>query len=96
MPAGHKDAWERAELLHRDISPENIMKVVNQDVEVDNTINGILNDWDLCKHKSELNAEATQHGRSVRPELIVAIRNDLIYMAGNVGLYVCRIFAVSS
>jgi hypothetical protein len=61
---GHKNAWVRAELLHRDVSPENIMKVVDQDVDEDDSIYGILNDWDLCKRKNMLNVEAIQHGRS--------------------------------
>ena len=59
------DLYRKERLLHRDISPENIMQVVNQEDDVDNSIYGILNDWDLCKPKDKLNDEATQHGRSV-------------------------------
>ena len=62
---GHEEAWTKAEILHRDISDNNIMRVVNQDEEEDVDVNGILIDWDLCKYKSDLGQQATQHGRSV-------------------------------
>ena len=64
---GHKEAWEKAGILHCDISENNIMYVVNQDDDddEDNDIEGILIDWDLCKYKSDLSQKATQYGRSV-------------------------------
>ncbi|KAI0693723.1 hypothetical protein BC835DRAFT_1415742 [Cytidiella melzeri] len=61
---GHEEAWTKAGILHRDISVDNIMRVVHQDDEEDLVMEGILNDWDLCKRKSELEQEARQHGRS--------------------------------
>ena len=62
---GHKEAWEKAGILHCDISENNIMYVVNQDDDEDSDIEGILIDWDLCKYKSDLSQKATQYGRSV-------------------------------
>ena len=41
------------------------MRIVNQDDDEDNDIEGILIDWDLCKYKDDLSQKATQHGRSV-------------------------------
>ncbi|KAI0685725.1 hypothetical protein BC835DRAFT_1309836 [Cytidiella melzeri] len=61
---GHKDAWTKAGILHRDISVGNIMRVVDQADEKDLAVTGILNDWDLCKYKDELERPATQHNRS--------------------------------
>lgn len=54
-----------ANILHRDISCANIMFVVDQETETETNVHGILNDWDLCKHKRDLALEQTQNGRSV-------------------------------
>ncbi|KIP03572.1 hypothetical protein PHLGIDRAFT_15771 [Phlebiopsis gigantea 11061_1 CR5-6] len=54
----HKDAWEKAHVLHRDASMGNILINVETDM-------GFLNDWDLCKYKDELNKFTSQHARSV-------------------------------
>ncbi|TFY58750.1 hypothetical protein EVG20_g8035 [Dentipellis fragilis] len=43
---GHQEAWEDAEILHRDVSAGNIMIDVQ-------TGRGFLTDWDLCKFKDE-------------------------------------------
>lgn len=43
----HQAAWERARVLHHDISAGNIMIDVN-------TGNGFLNDWDLAKYEEDL------------------------------------------
>ncbi|KAI0690797.1 hypothetical protein BC835DRAFT_1521480 [Cytidiella melzeri] len=56
----HEEAWLKAEILHCDISTNNIMRVVDQDDEKDENVEGILNDWDLCKFKSDLGEQATQ------------------------------------
>ncbi|KAI0089087.1 hypothetical protein BDY19DRAFT_906019 [Irpex rosettiformis] len=61
---GHDDAWNKAKILHRDISVNNIMFVVSQDEETTREMNGILIDWDLCKERDELNNNRTQNGRS--------------------------------
>ncbi|KAI0082891.1 hypothetical protein BDY19DRAFT_876769, partial [Irpex rosettiformis] len=51
----HYDGWRKARILHRDISVSNIMRVVDQSLENDDfVVHGILNDWDLSKHKNEL------------------------------------------
>ncbi|GJE93731.1 hypothetical protein PsYK624_098920 [Phanerochaete sordida] len=42
----HKDAWEKAEVLHQDISDNNIMIDVL-------TGKGLLCDWDICQFKDE-------------------------------------------
>ncbi|KAI0690796.1 hypothetical protein BC835DRAFT_1417547 [Cytidiella melzeri] len=60
----HEEAWTYAEILHRDISTNNIMCLVDQDDEKDADPKGILNDWDLCKYKSDLKEQATQYSRS--------------------------------
>ncbi|CCM01096.1 uncharacterized protein FIBRA_03144 [Fibroporia radiculosa] len=55
----HRDAWERARILHRDISVGNVM------IEWDGTsFRGILNDWDLCKYKDDLKNGPIQPQRS--------------------------------
>lgn len=43
----HREAWQYAGVLHRDISVGNIMINVDDDT-------GFLNDWDLCKYRAEL------------------------------------------
>ena len=44
--SAHKAAWEEAGVLHRDVSPGNIL--ITEDGE------GILNDWDMCKYKEDV------------------------------------------
>ncbi|KAI0690793.1 hypothetical protein BC835DRAFT_160717 [Cytidiella melzeri] len=58
----HEEAWTKAEILHCDISTNNIMRLVDQDDEKDAEPKGILNDWDLCKYKSDLNEQGVQQG----------------------------------
>ncbi|EKM49689.1 uncharacterized protein PHACADRAFT_265259 [Phanerochaete carnosa HHB-10118-sp] len=53
----HRDVYEVAGILHRDVSIGNILI----DIE---TSRAILNDWDLCKYRNEMNRAATQHARS--------------------------------
>lgn len=79
----HYEAFE-AGVLHRDISVNNIMCVVNQNEddsgdngnEDDNNeddedigMKGILNDWDLSKFTKNLGQQTSPHGRSVRSYL---------------------------
>ena len=52
----HKDAWEKAEILHRDISTGNIIIHDGK---------GILIDWDLSKPRSRLGKGARTRERSV-------------------------------
>ena len=59
MYIGHRDAYEKAGILHRDVSMSNILI----DLE---TGKAFLNDWDLCKYTDEINLGASQHARSVR------------------------------
>ncbi|KAJ3476562.1 hypothetical protein NLI96_g11073 [Meripilus lineatus] len=55
----HTKAWEKAEVLHRNISTENILIIYK-----DGTKTAILNDWDLCKYKSEMKQPPTALTRS--------------------------------
>ena len=64
MSTAHKGAW-KAGILHRDISVNNIMRVVDQEAENDNVVKGILSDWDLAKYEHQRSKEATQDCRSV-------------------------------
>lgn len=52
----HKQAWLSANVLHRDISPGNIL--INHDGTA------LLVDWDLSKYREDLDKPASQHGRS--------------------------------
>ncbi|KAH9933081.1 hypothetical protein B0H21DRAFT_835803 [Amylocystis lapponica] len=66
----HEDAWLKAEVLHGDISPGNIL--INDDTEdgdYHRVVNskrpiGFLNDWDSCKYKEDLTERATCDRRS--------------------------------
>ncbi|GJE86557.1 hypothetical protein PsYK624_026370 [Phanerochaete sordida] len=49
----HKEAWEKAGVLHRDISEQNIMIDVRSK-------NGFLNDWDLSKFKDDFGKRARE------------------------------------
>ncbi|EKM51332.1 uncharacterized protein PHACADRAFT_213176 [Phanerochaete carnosa HHB-10118-sp] len=53
----HRDAYEVAGILHRDVSIGNIL------IDIEASC-AILNDWDLCKYRNEMNRAATQHARS--------------------------------
>ena len=56
------DAWEKAHILHRDVSTGNILiDIASKSMEKPR---GILADWDLAKHESLLN-QATQTSRLV-------------------------------
>ena len=54
----HKAAWEKAGVLHRDISSGNIL--ITEDGR------GLLNDWDMCKYKGEGANPQSPAFRSVR------------------------------
>ncbi|KAJ3559565.1 hypothetical protein NM688_g266 [Phlebia brevispora] len=54
---GHNEAYEKAGILHRDISVNNIL--INIDPPKDQRT-GFLVDWDLCKSKDCLNNKATR------------------------------------
>ena len=62
-PLAHQDAWEKAGVLHRDLSWSNIL--INIRATVRGTFEAFLNDWDLAKWSEDLQHEATQPGRSV-------------------------------
>ncbi|KAA1470061.1 hypothetical protein DENSPDRAFT_669162 [Dentipellis sp. KUC8613] len=52
----HRDAWEKAGILHRNISASNILIDVR-------TGHGFLNDWTMCQYKSEMSNDANPYGR---------------------------------
>ncbi|EED78182.1 predicted protein [Postia placenta Mad-698-R] len=60
----HRDAWEKADVLHRDISDGNVMIQDTFDENGCLQIGGILNDWDLAKFKSELENPPSRRQRS--------------------------------
>lgn len=47
---GHRDAWEKAKVLHRDVSIGNIMIDVESSEE---DPRGMLIDWDVCRYEDE-------------------------------------------
>ena len=52
MYAAHKDAWEKAGVLHGDVSPRNIL--IDVLASVAGPPQALLVDWDLCKYKEDL------------------------------------------
>lgn len=62
LHAGHQEAWEKAKILHRDISVNNILVDVNSSTGGGT---GFLIDWDLCESREDMGKEATQNGRTV-------------------------------
>lgn len=61
----HREAWDKAGILHSDISTANIM--ININPENPKRVEVLLNDWDLCKWKDDKSEGPTQPtGRSVR------------------------------
>ena len=56
--SAHKAAWEKAGILHGDVSPGNIL--ITEDGR------GILNDWDMCKREEEGANVPSPAFRSVR------------------------------
>ena len=61
----HRDAYERAEILHRDISDNNIM--IGEDGH------GLLTDWDCSKYRHELGRQADRSVSSF-PSRLSALR----------------------
>ena len=64
--SAHQDAWTKAEILHRDISPGNIIisEIVSPDTGK-SIPKGMLNDWDMAKSKKQLSKPPTAGNRSV-------------------------------
>ena len=64
---GHKQAWEKAGILHGDISVANIL------IDVDSTpdnFRAFLNDWDVCTYKSDICDGPTRYGHTVSSTLL--------------------------
>lgn len=61
----HKNAWEDARILHRDISIGNIMFSFKRAPEDRYVTEGVLNDWDLCIYEGEMNLAGSPTGRTV-------------------------------
>ena len=61
--SAHWEAWEKAGILHRDVSANNIMIDLNTD-------HGLLLDWDLSKPRDQVGLGAAQpDGRTVSKTL---------------------------
>lgn len=85
----HKEAYEKARLIHRDISAGNILLV--RSLESGNW-EGMLNDWELAKSISETDDTARQPDRTVCLYnclyMVVIADMEMIYRArGNSCLY---------
>jgi serine/threonine protein kinase len=61
----HEAAYTRCGILHRDISPSNILIS-------DNVDGGLLIDWDLCKNVNSTEHKARRAARTVRIEHLLA------------------------
>ncbi|KAI0079059.1 hypothetical protein K474DRAFT_724620 [Panus rudis PR-1116 ss-1] len=59
----HADAWGLADILHRDISQNNIMISLQRDQDDQYLGTGLLIDWDLAKHRDQL-SEVSDGNRS--------------------------------
>ena len=70
---GHQQAWVKAGVLHRDVSVANILIDVESAPGVPRAI---LNDWDLCKYKEQLEIPSSIPGVSVSVELIYTLQED--------------------
>ena len=58
MPIAHTDAYDKTQILHRDVSAGNIL--------ITERGTGILIDWDLSKKvKEDLDARPRRHSRTV-------------------------------
>ncbi|KAF9814321.1 hypothetical protein IEO21_05164 [Rhodonia placenta] len=61
----HRQACERAKVMHRDISEANMLMIPDPNSPHDDvTKRGILIDWDLCKSFAQLENGAKQNNRS--------------------------------
>ncbi|CAL1715112.1 unnamed protein product [Somion occarium] len=71
----HSQAWEMAEVLHRDISDNNVL-IIQEKIDGKYEIRGILIDWDLCKYKKQLEEDrvATNDNQSGTWQFISALR----------------------
>ncbi|OBZ74063.1 hypothetical protein A0H81_06490 [Grifola frondosa] len=70
----HQQAWEKAGILHRDVSDGNIMLCDDaKDDDDERTSTAFLNDWDLAKYKDELMKPPTQKTRSGTWQFISAL-----------------------
>lgn len=64
---GHRQAWEKAGILHRDVSVGNILI---DTASAPGNPRGFLNDWDLCKYKDELRNQVAPSQPMVSVSLI--------------------------
>lgn len=60
----HDGAWNKAGVLHRDLSWNNILIDIRTELP-------FLNDWDLAKWKEDLEKGATLPGRSVSVSILL-------------------------
>ncbi len=69
VPAAHRDAWEKAGILHHDVSVNNILIYEDGRGKVEQL--GILCDWDLCKDREQVerNQKKGMPDRTVRSKV---------------------------
>ncbi|KAI0634546.1 hypothetical protein C8Q77DRAFT_1073101 [Trametes polyzona] len=60
----HRTAWEKAGILHRDVSVGNILLYDDITENGEERVQVLLSDWDLAKTKEQLGRKATQRKRS--------------------------------
>ena len=81
MGTAHKEAFEKAGILHRDISVGNIL--ITPDGR------GLLIDWELCKRVKDLANGARLSERTVRlslPAIYISL-NDVGAFAGHMAIH---------
>ncbi len=63
---GHRQAYEKCGILHRDISGGNILILDND--------TGLLIDWDLAEKEAKIKDRSLEHERTVSLEVILNSR----------------------
>ena len=98
----HRKGWERAGVLHQDVSINNILVLEVQDDQESGETNtrrvGMLCDWELCEYKENMTGERRTIDQFVRAVFfhILEILDGLTNSVGNMGLPVSAILALSS
>jgi len=83
LDLAHKEAYENARILHRDVSVGNIL--------ITDEGRGLLIDWDMCKHVRDLPEAARQSERTVSflVRTILAPVLSSLSTQGNLAVHLC-------
>ena len=85
--------FEKAELLHRDISESNIL--IYEDPKT-RKVGALLIDWDLCRFKKDLPRGPVEKSRSVCGLSVTPYDNShSTFASGDVEILVCGSFELS-